>query len=123
MPAVAGGWRKGMDRKAAAYLPLTADVVSEHLVGEVSRTRTSGRSCRPWTASARATRPEWARRAKRAVVGMDVVTMSWSDATRVHPPLPAVVHAELGAGLSLDSAQLTPAALSTLKHAASMANP
>ena len=49
--------------------------------------------------------------------------MSRSDATRVHPPLPAVVHAELGAGLSLDAAQLTPAALSTFKHAASMANP
>jgi hypothetical protein len=56
-------------------------------------------------------------------VGTDVATMSRSDATRVHPPLPAVVHAELGAGLSLDCAQLTPAALSTLKHAASMANP
>jgi len=49
--------------------------------------------------------------------------MSRSDATRVHPPLPAVVHAELGAGLSLDSSQLSPAALSTFKHAASMANP
>ena len=64
-----------------------------------------------------------ARRAKRAVVGTDVAAMSRSDATRVHPPLPAVVHAELGAGLSLDAAQLTPAALSTFKHAASMANP
>ena len=33
MPAVAGGWRKGTDRKAANYLPLTAEVVSAHLVG------------------------------------------------------------------------------------------
>lgn len=49
--------------------------------------------------------------------------MSRSDATRVRPPLPAVVHAELGAGLTLDAGQLTPAALSTFKHAASMANP
>jgi superfamily II DNA or RNA helicase len=56
-------------------------------------------------------------------VGTEVAVMSRSDATRVHPPLPAVVHAELGAGLSLDSSQLTPAALSTFKHAASMANP
>jgi hypothetical protein len=64
-----------------------------------------------------------ARRAKRAVVGGDVATMSRSDATRVHPALPAMVHAELGAGLSLESARLTPAALSTFKHAASMANP
>jgi hypothetical protein len=64
-----------------------------------------------------------ARRAKRAVVGSDVAAMSRSDATRVHPPLPAIVHAEFGAGLSLDAAQLTPAALSTFKHAASMANP
>jgi superfamily II DNA or RNA helicase len=64
-----------------------------------------------------------AKHAKRAVVGAEVATLSRSDATRVRPPLPAVVHAELGAGLSLDAAQLTPAALSTLKHAASMANP
>src|SRR5437762_533861 len=35
MPAVAGGWRKGMDRNKAAYLPLTAEVVSAHLVGDV----------------------------------------------------------------------------------------
>jgi len=35
----------------------------------------------------------------------------------------AVVHAEAGAGLSLDTAQLTPAALATFKHAAAMADP
>ncbi len=35
MPAVAGGWRKGMDRRGAAYLPLTAEVVAAHLVGDV----------------------------------------------------------------------------------------
>ncbi|WSG44305.1 hypothetical protein OHA72_12555 [Dactylosporangium sp. NBC_01737] len=64
-----------------------------------------------------------ARRAKQAVVGADVGMLSRSDATKVHPPLPAVVHAELGAGLSMGAAQLTPAALSTFKHAASMANP
>ena len=35
MPAVAGGWRKGMDRRGALYLPLTADVVAAHLAGDV----------------------------------------------------------------------------------------
>jgi hypothetical protein len=35
MPAVAGGWRKGMDRRGAAYLPRTAEVVAAHLVGDV----------------------------------------------------------------------------------------
>lgn len=64
-----------------------------------------------------------AARAKRAVVGADVAAISRSEATSVHPPLPAVIHAELGATLSLDMARLPPAALSTLKHAASMANP
>jgi excisionase family DNA binding protein len=34
-PAVAGGWRRGMDRRTAAYLPLTAEVVTAHLVGDV----------------------------------------------------------------------------------------
>lgn len=256
MPAVAGGWRKGMDRKAAAYLPLTSEVVAAHLVGdafiglyplrtdntchflvadfdgpaamldalayakaargsavpaalEISQ---SGRGAHVWVfftdavpaAVARSVgtalvheaivlrgsmdlrsydrlfpnqdvlpeggfgnliaaplqgrrrrdgltmfldlatlephEDQWvflstldrlspgdaarvARRAKQAVVGTEVAAMSRSEATRVHPPLPAVVHAELGAGLSLDSSQLTPAALATFKHAASMANP
>ncbi|HZL75701.1 MAG TPA: DEAD/DEAH box helicase family protein [Propionibacteriaceae bacterium] len=256
MPAVAGGWRKGMDRKGATLLPLTAEVVSAHLVGDVFiglyplRTDNSchflvadfdgptamldalayskaaranavpaaleisqsGRGAHVWVffteavpaAVARSVgtalvheaivlrgsmdlrsydrlfpnqdvlpeggfgnliaaplqgrrrkdgltvfldlatlephEDQWAflstldrlspgeaarvaRRAKRAVVGIEVATMSRSDATRVHPPLPVVVHADLGAGLSLDSSQLSPAALSTLKHAASMANP
>jgi hypothetical protein len=56
-----------------------------------------------------------ARRAKRAVVGNEVAAMSRSEATKVHPPLPAVVHAELGAGLSLALPELTAAALSTFK--------
>jgi superfamily II DNA or RNA helicase len=64
-----------------------------------------------------------ARRAKQTVVGSEVGAMSRSEATKVHPPLPAVVHAELGAGLRIALSQLPPAALSTFKHAASMANP
>jgi len=35
MPAVAGGWRKGMDRRAATHLPLTSQVIAAHLVGDV----------------------------------------------------------------------------------------
>jgi hypothetical protein len=34
MPAVAGGWRKGMDRRGANYLPLTPDVLAAHLRGD-----------------------------------------------------------------------------------------
>jgi superfamily II DNA or RNA helicase len=64
-----------------------------------------------------------ARQAKRATVGNDVATLYRSEATKVHPPLPAVVHAELSAGLRLALAELPPAALSTFKHAASMTNP
>ncbi len=67
--------------------------------------------------------PSRPRQAKRATVGNDVATLYRSEATKVHPPLPAVVHAELSAGLRLALAELPPAALSTFKHAASMANP
>ena len=35
MPAVAGGWRRGMDARSTTYLPLTADVVTAHLAGEI----------------------------------------------------------------------------------------
>ena len=34
MPAVTGGWRKGMDRRGP-HLPLRAEVVAAHLVGDV----------------------------------------------------------------------------------------
>ena len=64
-----------------------------------------------------------ARRATTTVVGTEVAAIHRSAATRVHPPLPAIVQAEIGAGLSLDTTQLTPAALATFKHAASIANP
>ena len=64
-----------------------------------------------------------ARRAKTTAVGAEVATLSRSAATKVNPPLPPVVQAELGAGLRLATAQLTPAALATFKHAASIANP
>ncbi len=62
-------------------------------------------------------------KAKRSATGADVAAISRSAATRVHPALPRVVHAEVGAGLSISTAELTPAALATFKHAAAMANP
>jgi superfamily II DNA or RNA helicase len=35
MPAIRGYWRKGMNRADALYLPLTADIIGQHLRGEV----------------------------------------------------------------------------------------
>jgi hypothetical protein len=35
MPAIRGYWRKGMNRADAPYLPLTPDVIGQHLRGEV----------------------------------------------------------------------------------------
>jgi superfamily II DNA or RNA helicase len=64
-----------------------------------------------------------ARHAKRTVVGNGVVAVARSEATKVQPPLPPVVNAELGAGLVLDLTELPAAAVSTFKHAASIANP
>lgn len=64
-----------------------------------------------------------ARRVGRADVGAAVRTLSPPTVSRVRPSLPTVVRGQLGAGLALESADLTPAALSTFKHAASMANP
>lgn len=34
VPAVSGGWRKGMKRESAPYLPLTATVLADHLTGQ-----------------------------------------------------------------------------------------
>ncbi len=35
VPAVAGGWRKGADHRAAEFLPLTPEVIATHLVGDI----------------------------------------------------------------------------------------
>jgi len=64
-----------------------------------------------------------ARQASRQAVGSQVSTLSRSAATKVQPPMPAVIHADFGAGLILDTTDLPPAAVATFKHAASMANP
>ncbi|MFC9693915.1 DEAD/DEAH box helicase family protein [Kribbella sp. NPDC056951] len=64
-----------------------------------------------------------ARKASRATVGRDVTTLARAESTKVHPPMPPVVRAELAAGMVLDVTALPPAALATFKHAASMANP
>ena len=64
-----------------------------------------------------------ARRAARARVGTEVSALTPPTASRVRPRLPAVLRAELGAGLTLDTTELTPAATTTFKHAASMTNP
>ena len=64
-----------------------------------------------------------ARRAKQTAVGPDLSRLWRSAATQVQPRLPPIVRAELGAALVIPMAQLSPAALATFKHAASMANP
>ena len=64
-----------------------------------------------------------ARKVGQARVGGDVRSLSRPTASRVRPSLPAVVRAELGASLTLDSTNLTASAIATFKHAASMANP
>jgi len=64
-----------------------------------------------------------ARQVGRTLVGTDIAAVSVSTASKVQPRLPAVVRAELAAGLAIDMSQLTPATVSTFKHVASLANP
>lgn len=56
-------------------------------------------------------------------VGSAVTSLRAQTASRTHPRPPASVRASLGAGVSVDMSDLTPAMLATLKHAASMPNP
>jgi superfamily II DNA or RNA helicase len=62
-------------------------------------------------------------RAGKVAVGVQVNRISLPAATRMKPVPAPVVHARLGAGVRVDQAELTPALLATLKHAASMPNP
>jgi hypothetical protein len=62
-------------------------------------------------------------RAGQVIVGVAVDRIVTPGATKTQPPAPAVIHARLGAGIWIEQAHLTPALLTTLKHAASMPNP
>ncbi|MGH3519354.1 MAG: TOTE conflict system archaeo-eukaryotic primase domain-containing protein [Haloechinothrix sp.] len=64
-----------------------------------------------------------AERAGTVKAGMGVDRIAVPASTRTRPALPAVLGVRLGGGVRLEAAQLTPALLATLKHAASMANP
>jgi hypothetical protein len=62
-------------------------------------------------------------RMRPILVGPSVRDLLASDATKMRPPPPAVIHARLGAGVSVERAGLPPALLGSLKHAASVHNP
>jgi superfamily II DNA or RNA helicase len=62
-------------------------------------------------------------RAGAVVVGARVDRLASATSTLIRPPAPASIPARLGAGIRVETADLTPALLATLKHAASMPNP
>ena len=64
-----------------------------------------------------------ARRLGEVDVGATVDRLRVATATRILVQAPPVVHASLGATITVDGADLPPALLATLKHAASMPNP
>ncbi len=64
-----------------------------------------------------------ARRLGEVGVGAGVDRLRAATATRISVQAPPVVHASLGAKITVDGADLPPALLATLKHAASMPNP
>ncbi|HZC51127.1 MAG TPA: DEAD/DEAH box helicase family protein, partial [Mycobacterium sp.] len=59
----------------------------------------------------------------RVAVGAEVTRLAEPTATRTVPQAPPIVHVRLGAGITVEGADLTPALAATLKHAASMPNP
>jgi hypothetical protein len=64
-----------------------------------------------------------ARRLGQVAVGADVNRLRSPTSTKIAVQPPAVVHARLGAAITVEAAELPPALLATLKHAASMPNP
>jgi hypothetical protein len=74
----------------------------------------------------RMTPREVARLADRAgsvTVGAGVDRIGVPTSTRTRPAASPIIKARLGAGVRVEIAELTPALLATLKHAASMRNP
>ena len=64
-----------------------------------------------------------ATRVGSVAVGAGVDRLAVAGSTRIRPVQPLVIHARLASGIRLDSAELAPALLATVKHAASMPNP
>jgi superfamily II DNA or RNA helicase len=64
-----------------------------------------------------------ARRLGPVSVGASVKQLQVATSTRISVQAPGVVHARLGARITVSGEDLSPALLATLKHAASMANP
>lgn len=64
-----------------------------------------------------------AQRLGHVTVGAEVNRLRSPTSTRMAVSPPAVVHARLGATIAVEAAELPPALLATLKHAASMPNP
>jgi superfamily II DNA or RNA helicase len=64
-----------------------------------------------------------AARAGRPLVGASVERLTTASASRTQPQPPPVVHVTRGSRITVSAGDLTPALTSTLKHAASTANP
>jgi superfamily II DNA or RNA helicase len=64
-----------------------------------------------------------AQRLGQVAIGAGVDTVRPATSTRITVPTPAVVRARFGATITVEGADLPPALMATLKHAATMANP
>jgi superfamily II DNA or RNA helicase len=64
-----------------------------------------------------------AHRLGQVAVGSGVDRLRIATSTRISVQAPAVVHARFAAAVTVDGADLPPALMATLKHAATMANP
>ena len=65
-------------------------------------------------------------RAGKVAVAAEVTRLSSPSSTKIRPPVPPVppvLGVQLGAGIRLEQAELTPGLVATLRHAASMHNP
>jgi superfamily II DNA or RNA helicase len=66
---------------------------------------------------------QMAKRLGQVSVGVSVDRLRTASSTRITVPAPPFVRARLGAGITVETTDLPPALLATLKHAASMPNP
>jgi hypothetical protein len=62
-------------------------------------------------------------RAGRVAVAAEVTRLAALFASQIRPPAPPVLNVQLGAGIRVGQAELTPALAAALRHAASMHNP
>ena len=131
VPAVAGGWRKGANMAGASYLALIPGVVADHLRGlqHIGLYPLTEQDTCWWAYLSSLDRlsdrevTTHIRRLPAVKLGHEVRRLELPRSSKIVPRPALIVRTVFASRLTIKAADLGPAMISAVKHAASMPNP